>query len=187
MNKIPITLAISLALVSGFIGFNMGYAYNPDYSLTMYDKNQMNLGIADRWLDLRYLNAMIKHHRGAILLAEQITGDTHKPEILSLKKEILNNEPKLIAELYSLKKTMYNDTRNVDDPFVSNLGENNKTFDLRLLNALVSHHTDGIEMARDVKSKSSTSEILDNADAVEIFLTGSLEQLKQWRFSWFSV
>ena len=62
-----------------------------------------------------------------------------------------------------------------------------ETFDLRFLNALIAHHEAGIVMTQDVRRKSSRGEVLDNADAVEAFLTGSASVLREWRANWYSV
>lgn len=186
MAKISIYLASALMIITGVIGVGVGYMLTPQYSLSMYDKNNMELGRPDKWLDLRYVNAMISHHRGAILLAEQAE-KSERLEIANLAKEIQKSEPELIKELYTWKKEWYNDSRTVVDPVVSNLGANDKTFDLRFLNALIAHHENGITMTQDVRLKSNNAKVLDNADAVEAFLKSSGEMLKGWRSSWYSI
>ena len=105
----------------------------------------------------------------------------------ALAAEINENEPKLIAELYSWKKNWYADTRPVKDPIVANLGTADDTVDLRFLNALIAHHEAGIQMTQEIRSKSSRKEVLDNADAVENFLQTTLVTLKQNRAEWFSI
>ncbi len=186
MQKIGTYLAISLIVVSFIIGVGAGYSFTPQYSLSMYDKSSMDLGRADKWVDLRYINAMIAHHRGAMLLAKQaeVSG---RPEIQSLAKEIGENEPKAIAELYAWKKSWYGDTKQVKDPIVSNLGTYNDTFDLRFLNAIIAHHQNGLIMTNDIKTKSSRNEILDNANAVDKFLTDTGVVLKEWRKTWYNI
>lgn len=186
MSKTSLPLAVALMLIAGLIGLGIGYFFTPEYQLSMYEKNGMNLGRADRGLDLRYINAMIAHHRGAILLAAQAE-KSERPEIVALAKEIQKGEPVLIQELYAWKKAWYGDVRPVRDPVGPKLGSVDKTFDLRFLNALIAHHEAGIVMTEDVRQKSSRSAVLDNADAVEAFLTGSAEQLRAWRAEWYSV
>jgi len=110
MQKISTYLSVSLIVVSFIIGIGAGYSFTPQYSLSMYDKSSMDLGRADKWVDLRYINAMIAHHRGAILVAKQAE-QSQRPEITSLAKEIQTNEPKSIAELYAWKKSWYGDTK----------------------------------------------------------------------------
>ncbi len=186
MKHISWYSAVAFAIIALSLGIGIGYFFTPAYSLTMYEKNSMDLGAADRWLDLRYTNAMIAHHRGAMLLAEQAL-QSERQEISNLAKEILANEPTLIDELYAWKKEWYGDVRAVRDPFSPRLGTYDATFDLRFLNALIAHHESGILMTQDVRGKSSRNAILDNADAVETFLTTTGETLRGWRASWYNL
>ena len=186
MKTISIYLAAALMVISVIIGIGIGYVLTPQYTLSMYDKNVMDLGRPDKWLDLRYVDSMIAHHRGAVLLAKQAEL-SERTEIKDLAKEIQKGEPVLIAELYAWKKEWYSDTRRVTDPVVAKLGSYDKTFDLRFLNALIAHHENGVRMTEEVRLKSSRGAILDNADAVEAFLTESGETLKGWRSAWYSI
>jgi uncharacterized protein (DUF305 family) len=186
MSKLSFPLLVSLTLVALFVGIGIGYWFTPEYRLSMYDKYAMDLGRADRGLDLRYINAMIAHHRGAMLLASQAEGSTRK-EISSLAKEIQKNEPALIEELYHWKRDWYGDRRLVRDPVVAKLGPVDRNFDLRFLNALIAHHDAGILMTQEARTKSSRAEVLDNADAVETFLRTTGEALRAWRAEWYSV
>ena len=86
-----------------------------------------------------------------------------------------------------MEKEWYNDTKIVRDPVVANLGPAGETFDLRFLNAIIAHHEAGIEMTKETRLKSSRAEILNNADAVEAFLSGGLQTLKGLRSSWYNV
>jgi len=185
--KINIYLASSLMVVTLVIGMVFGYYISPSYSQSMYSKNDMGLGKADKFVDLRYLNQMATHHKGAILLAKQIEDKSDREEIKVLAKEIQENEPKLIEELYSWKKDWYKDSREAEDPMVSNIGSKDDKTDLRFLNALIAHHHEGIEMAQEIKTKSSRTEVLNNADAVENFLTDSLKVLMSWRSEWYGI
>jgi uncharacterized protein (DUF305 family) len=42
-------------------------------------------------------------------------------------------------------------------------------------------------MTKDIKLKSSRSEILNNADAVENFLNNGIDMLKGWRKEWYAI
>lgn len=187
MYKISLTLSISLIIISGILGLSIGYSMTPDYKLSMFDKTAMDLGNPDRNLDLRYINAMISHHRGAMLLAEQASGETVRQEMKDLSSKILNDEPKAIDELYLWKKNWYGDTKTVKDPIVSNLGRYDEKFDLRFLNALIAHHELGLLMTKEIKTKSSRTEILNNADAVDTFLSTTLKVFKDWRIQWYNI
>jgi Uncharacterized protein conserved in bacteria len=184
--KISRFLTISLIIVAFVIGIGTGYLIAPEYSMAGYEAKQMvDLGKADKYVDLRYINAMIAHHGGAILLAQQVKEKTKRPEIKKLAEDMLAGEPKAIAGLYQWKKDWYRDIRKVRDEAVPNLGEYDENFDLRFLNDLIAHHEEGITMAKEIKLKSSRAEVLNNADAVIESLTGSLTMLKEWRTEWY--
>lgn len=186
MQKISTYLALSFMVIVFIVGVGFGYYLTPEYKLSMFDKNKMDLGQADKWFDLRYIDAMISHHTGAILLAEQAEKSQRK-EIKDLALEIQKNEPVAIAELYKWKKDWYKDSRIVKNPVVANLGNYDDKFDLRFLNALISHHETGILMTNETRTKSSNTEILNNADAVENFLSGGIKMLKDWRSNWYGI
>lgn len=185
--NISIYVTSSLVLVGFIIGVAFGYYVTPEYKVLMYDKNSMTLGQADRTFDLRYVNAMISHHRGAMLLAEQLAKNTTRPEMKTLAQNILADEPKAIAELYSWKKDWYGDTKTVRDPIVARLGPADEKFDLRFLNAIIAHHDIGIEMTKETRQKSSRVEVLNNADAVEAFLTNGITTLNGLRNNWYNI
>lgn len=185
--KISIYLTIGLIVVGVLLGVGFGYYLTPEYKVSMYEKNTMSLGQADRTFDLRYINAMIAHHRGAMLLAEQLGKNTARPEMKTLSQNILNDEPKAIAELYAWKKDWYGDTKSVRDPIVANLGPADEKFDLRFLNAIIAHHEAGILMTKETHLKSSRAEILNNADAVETFLINGIQTLKELRSNWYNL
>lgn len=185
MNK---NLAISLIIVALILGTGIGYAISPYYQQEMKEKASMqDLGPADRQVDLRYINAMIAHHRLAILLAEQAERNTERDEIKKLAQAIQKDEPPLITELYEFKKQMYNDIYPVQDPLVPQLGSKDKNADLRFLNALIAHHEEGIMMTQDITRKSTRNEILDNANSVEIFLKSTLGTLHLYRENWYNI
>ncbi len=185
--KISIYLAVGLVIAGAVLGIGFGYYLTPEYQVSMYERNTMDLGRADRTLDLRYVNAMISHHRGAMLLAEQLSSNTTRPGMKDLAKNILKEEPVAIAELYAWKKSWYGDTKSVRDPIVANLGPSDDKFDLRFLNAIIAHHEVGIMMTKETRQKTSRVEILNNADAVEAFLVNGLTTLKGLRSDWYNI
>lgn len=182
MNKY---LALSLILIVFIFGVGIGYVYNPESK--METLSMQGLGLANRTLDLRYINAMATHHQGAILLAEQVKTQSQRPEIKALAEEILASEPKLISRLYDWKTAWYKDNRKAQSPVAVNLGSFDENLDLRFLNALIAHHEEGVLMAKEAMAKSSRNEILTDASAVAEFLSGSGQMLKTWRQDWYGI
>lgn len=184
LSKYSLQLTVSSLVASLMLGISIGYYFNPDYQSMTQD--QMDLGAADRWVDLRYVDAMIAHHRGAMLLADQAK-QSQRPEISELAAKILTDEPKLISELYEFKQSWYGNSRQVSDPQAANLGIVDENFDLRFLNALIFHHQQGIEMTQSIRTKSSRTQVLDNADSVENFLRTTLPVLEAFRKDWYGI
>lgn len=181
-NKISGPLMAATAVIFLTIGIGIGYWMTPEYQMSIYDKStSMDLGQADRWFDLRYINAMIEHHRQAMILAEKAVEKTRNEQIKKLAENILEDEPTAIAELYQWKNDWYSDKRKVKEPIVANLGEYDDNFDRRFLNALIFHHQEGLTMTREARFKSSREEILNNADMVENFLNEGIKKLTEWR------
>jgi hypothetical protein len=178
-------LALSLVIIFFIAGLGIGYVLTPGYKLeeTMAE----DLGTADKYLDLRYINAMAAHHKGAINLGEQLKENTKRPELFTLANNILEGEPKLIKQLEEWKIAWFNDTSEIKAGETPNLGEYDVKFDLRFLNAIIAHHEAGIEMADEALHKSSRNEILNDADGVKTFLMNSIDDLKQMRLKWYNI
>ncbi|QQS20471.1 MAG: DUF305 domain-containing protein [Candidatus Moraniibacteriota bacterium] len=180
-------LVLSSMAILFVSGVALGYFFSPEYRMDRYGETNMRSFRADRFADLAYMNAMIAHHRGAMLLAEAAREKTTRVEIRSIAETILREEPKAIEELVRWKKEWYRDPRSVRDPEVPQLGEAGANFDLRFLNALLAHHQAGIEMTRAIRIRSSRGEILDNADSVEAFLRKSGGDLASLRETWYGI
>ena len=180
------SLAIALIIVAFVIGIGTGYVLTPFYSMDSYTNSHMNgFGQADRYIDLRYIDAMIAHHLSAMKLAQEAKKYSERQEIISLADEIIKNEPPAIEQLYSWKKEWFNNGKKIAASEVPNLGTFDEKFDLRFLNAIIAHHEEGIKMAKEIRYKSLRPEILNNADDVEKFLKNSIGMLSEWRSQWY--
>lgn len=181
-------LTISFIIIFFVVGTGFGFIISPQYSMTQYLSKQMSdLGKADKYVDLRYINAMIAHHKGAMKLAEQVKDMSKRKEIKDLATGILKDEPKAIEELYQWKKEWFNDTNETSANEVSSLGTYDDNLDLRFLNALINHHESGVEMTKEILKKSTRNEVLNNAFAVETFLSNGISKLSELRSEWYKV
>jgi uncharacterized protein (DUF305 family) len=182
-------LAFSFVIVAFVIGLAAGYIQTPEYQNMRQDRAtaMMELGAADRYVDLRYLRGMIAHHQSAIYMLEQAQQKSHRQEIRDLAGAVITADLKGIDVLNSYKKNWYGDSKEVTQFQKINLGENDGKFDLRLLNALIQHHTEAIEKAEEIRTKSTRTEVLNVADEVITGLSANREQLKQWRKEWYNV
>ncbi|MBC6433901.1 DUF305 domain-containing protein [Nostoc sp. HG1] len=67
-----------------------------------------NLGAADAEFDLRFINAMIPHHQGAVTMAQDALSKSKRPEIKKLAQEIVKAQEIEIKEMQQWRKAWYN-------------------------------------------------------------------------------
>lgn len=186
MDKKSFVVGILLSLL---IGVGVGFSLTPEYAVMIEQKSSptMSLGTPDRYLDQRYLNGMIAHHNSAIYLAQQAKEKSTRPEILSLANTIIKVDTEDIASIEKLRNSIYPKSSSPKEFQKINLGDANDQFDLRFLNALIIHHEDAIEVAREAQSKSTRSAILEKANAVDTSLRAGIKQFEAWRKEWYAL
>lgn len=67
----------------------------------------MDLGAADDQFDLRFLNAMIPHHEGAVVMANDALSKSTRPEIKKLAQEIIASQTAEIKQMQQWKQVWY--------------------------------------------------------------------------------
>ena len=68
----------------------------------------MDLGTADADYDLRFINAMIPHHEGAVAMAQDAQQKSERPEIQSLAQDIIASQQAEIEQLQQWRQAWYN-------------------------------------------------------------------------------
>lgn len=66
-----------------------------------------DLGAADDQFDLRFINAMIPHHQGAIDMARQALEKSDRPEIKELAQNIIDSQQQEIDQMEQWRKDWY--------------------------------------------------------------------------------
>lgn len=67
----------------------------------------VELGAGDGEFDLRFLDAMIAHHEGAMKMAEQVLIPTNRGEIHNLASNIINTQSQEIANMQQWRNEWY--------------------------------------------------------------------------------
>ncbi|MEG4837742.1 DUF305 domain-containing protein [Microcoleus sp. B9-D4] len=67
----------------------------------------MDLGAADDQFDLRFLNAMIPHHEGALVMAQDALKKSKRPEINKLSQEIVTSQKQEIEQMKEWRQAWY--------------------------------------------------------------------------------
>jgi uncharacterized protein (DUF305 family) len=166
----------------------------------------MDLGPADANYDLRFIDAMIPHHQGAVEMAKEAQQKSKRPEIKKLADDIIKTQNQEITQMKQWRtawypkagdKPMAYDTQQKKTVEMSseqmqammmnmNLGAADTEFDLRFIDAMIPHHEAAVTMAKDALQKSQRSEIKNLAQNISKSQDAEINQMKQWRKAWYS-
>lgn len=182
-------LLLSLVIITFILGLSTGFTLSPEYQEKMQSRGvqMVELGKADQFVDLRYIDNMIAHHLNAIYMANQAKTNSQRPEIVALANDIIKADEAGIKTLYEQKKSWYKNEKQITKFEKINLGAYDETFDLRFLNALIAHHDGAVESAQEIRTKSQRNEILNLADTVIQSLSASKAKLIEWRKNWYNI
>lgn len=159
----------------------------------------MDLGPADAEYDLRFIDAMIPHHQGAINMAKQVVQNSTRPELKNLAEEMIKAQEKEIAQMQEWRKKWYPDAKEaiayhaamghsmpmssqqMDSMMMTvDLGVADSGFDQRFIKAMIPHHEGALIMAKDAQIKSKRSEIQQLAQAILTSQEAEIKLMQQW-------
>ncbi|MGE5655281.1 MAG: DUF305 domain-containing protein [Actinomycetota bacterium] len=66
-----------------------------------------DLGATDSQFDLRFINAMIPHHQGAVVMAQDALNKSKRPEIQKLAQAIIADQQREITQMQQWRKAWY--------------------------------------------------------------------------------
>lgn len=165
----------------------------------------MDLGPKDAEFDLRFIDGMILHHRGAIAMAEAVLQNSQRAEMQQLAEDIIAAQqgeinqmqqwrqawyPSASAELvmydaqmgHTMVMTPEMQTAMMMD---GDLGQADADFDLRFINAMIPHHEGALVMAEQVLENSERPELRQVAQNILDTQQTEINQMQQWRQAWF--
>lgn len=168
--------------------------------------HNMDLGVADANYDLRFIDAMIPHHKGAVEMAKEAQQKSQRPEIKELADAIIKAQDREIARMQQWRNKWYPKASNTPVAYDSktgktiamsqqqmqgmmmnvDLGASDREFDLRFINAMIPHHEAAVVMGKDAIQKSKRPEIKKLAQDIIASQTAEIEQMKQWRKTWYN-
>jgi uncharacterized protein (DUF305 family) len=168
--------------------------------------HSMDLGPADADYDLRFIDAMIPHHQGALVMAQDLAQKTKRPELQKLAKDIISAQTKEIAQMKQWRQDWY--PKASSTPMAWNmemqhmmamppeqvsamkmdmdLGKADAEYDLRFLQAMVPHHQAAVVMAQDLAQKTKRPELQKLGKDVLTSQQAEIDQMQQWQKSWYA-
>lgn len=164
----------------------------------------MNLGPADEGFDLRFIDAMREHHRGAIAMAQEAQANASHPELRRFAAEIIRDQNRENEQLGEWRAAWFpaassstlvfggegrplvpaTELQRVALSGVTPLGGKGPQFDLAFLNAMIPHHEHAVRMANEALSKATHVEVKQLARQVVMEQSREIEQMLKWRDEW---
>lgn len=168
--------------------------------------HNMDLGPADADYDLRFIDAMIPHHEGAVVMAKDLAQKTKRPELQKLSKEVIDAQAQEIAQMQQWRKDWYPKASKTPMAWHTamnhmmamspeqiksmrmdmDLGKADAEYDLRFIQAMVPHHQAAVTMAKDLAQKTKRPELQKLAKDVMTSQQAEIDQMQQWQKSWYA-
>ncbi|HSM81902.1 MAG TPA: DUF305 domain-containing protein [Nodosilinea sp.] len=171
----------------------------------MHGGHAMDLGPADATYDLRFIDGMIPHHEGALVMAEAALEHSQRPEIRELAEDIIAAQQVEIAQMEEWRADWYPDApaepvmyhaemqhdMAMSEEMISamrmdvDLGGADEEFDRRFIDAMIPHHEGAVAMAEDLQGKSDRPELQALAEEIIASQQAEIDQMMEWRQAWY--
>jgi len=180
-------LSLSLILAAFLVGTGFGFFLTPEYAGLNLQGAGMAAPTADSWSDLRFLNAMGRHHRGALELARDAEQKSRRPELVGFATAVRTLKANDLKQFAAWKQDWYRDGRPIEAAAPLHLGDWDQEYDLRFLNALEGKLVDAIAMGNAQRRVSVRPEVLTYCAELVRVQTGVLQQVRDWRKAWYGL
>ncbi len=165
------------------------------------NSHNMDIGPANANYDLRFIDAMVPHHQGAVVMAKEVLAKSKRPELLQFAKSIIAAQSTEVDQMQKWRKQwypkaaataiMWHGKANHEMPMTAeykktmqmdvDLGAADSGFDKRFLDAMIPHHQGAVTMAQDLNKKSQRPEMKRLANSIIASQQKEIDQMKRWR------
>jgi uncharacterized protein (DUF305 family) len=188
-TKSVITVVVVIGLVAGIGGYVMG-------SGKMASGGMMNGGvIMNGGIDRRFIEEMIPHHEGAIVMAKIALERSKKPEVLTLANNIISAQEKEISDMREWYQSWYGATVTTASGehmhMMGVTGEPSELstiaaedFDREFVAQMIPHHEMAVMMASMLAAGTERDEMKRLAADIISSQSSEIEMMKNWLASW---
>jgi uncharacterized protein (DUF305 family) len=166
--------------------------------------HNMDVGPADANYDLRFIDSMIPHHQGALVMAQEVLQKSKRPALIKLAKSIITEQKKEIAQMQQWRKQwypkasttpiMWHAAMNHEMAMTAehkqsmmmsmSLGKADTGFDRRFLDAMIPHHQGAVTMGQDLLLKSKRPQMQKLAQSIIKSQQAEIDLMTQWQKEW---
>jgi uncharacterized protein (DUF305 family) len=168
-------------------------------------KHNMDVGPADANYDLRFIDSMIPHHQGGVVMAQEVLKKSKRPELQTLAKGIILEQKREIAQMQQWRKKWY--PKASATPIMwhaemnhemamtpahkemmmmsMSLGAADAEFDKRFLDAMIPHHQGAVTMSKDSIRKSKRPEMQKLDKSIIASQQKEIDKMMMWQKQWY--
>ncbi len=155
--------------------------------------------------DLRFLDAMIMHHEGAIMSARGMIADSSRPELRDLARRITDGQQRQVDQMRVWRQRWYPDAKPADADMMGTMGGgmmdgNNggmmrgsnggmmggDTAERMFLRMMIPHHQLAIDMAQDALKNAQHDELKGLARAIVADQSAEITEMEGYLQAWYS-
>lgn len=155
------------------------------------------LGAADSAYEMRFIDLMIHHHEGAVIMAEDAASKIQHTELKDLAQTMVDAQKKEIGQMKGLRQQWYGDSTvaqmmkegmdmsRMREMMNAHLGSADTGFDGRFIDMMIPHHRGAVMMAQDALGKSSKPELKAMAQKMIDDQNREIALMEGWRKQWY--
>lgn len=160
------------------------------------------MGIADpdAPYDLRFIDEMVMHHRGAIMSAEMMVADSERPELRDLAQRIQEDQQRQIDQMLAWRAEWYPDAATpamgmesdtdamggmMDGDGMMDGMMDGEMADRMFLRMMIPHHQLAIDMAEDALINAAHAELKTLAQEIIDGQSAEIEEMERYLRDWY--
>ncbi len=153
-----------------------------------HDMSSMSM-TSDAPYDAMFIDSMIVHHQGAITMAQEALEKAQRTELKQFAQNVIMVQDGEITQMKVWRNNWYPDLAisagngmDMGDMLVAQ--DESVSYDIRWIDAMISHHQAAVTMAQDALTKAEHADIKNLAQAVIDMQSAEITQLEAWRDQW---
>lgn len=159
------------------------------------------LGASDSAYDQRFIDGMVPHHMGGIMMAQDALAKATHPELKKFAQGIIDAQQSEINDMKKWRATWYGDSTitmmmmgggstmdiaQMNQRMSSHLGASDADYDDRFIDMMIPHHQGAVMMATDALQKATRSEIKTLSTKIIADQNKEIAQMEAWRKAWYA-
>ena len=178
---------------------------NMDHDMSGMDHDMSKMesapGAANQPYDLQFIDSMIHHHQGAVMMSKMALQKTENAELKRFLQKIIDDQDKEIARMKEWRDTWYPgkpSALNMEMPGMKMGSEKmntsshekemqvmaGKDFDMHFIDMMIPHHEGAIAMAKDALQKAEHAEIKTLSNEVIREQEAEIKKMREWKAQW---